>query len=275
MPGARPRRREARRPPCAAARRSRRRAACVASAGNRRPRSPRPAAPRSASATACSATSPSEWPARAGTPSTVTPPSRSGAPGPNGWLSCPNPIRGAAPGAQRLLDAAQVVGQRHLEVRRVAGDRMNRDSTGLQQRGLVGELAVALRRERRPAPAAAARGGALRRLCRGERRPVHGLDDPSVLDPLERLGDRQDRQGRAVRLHGGRDRVDERRRRERAGAVVDEDRPITAVRVELGEPAHAVGHRTWREGPPATTSGRVHGTQPRRRRATPPPARAP
>ncbi len=69
------------------------------SLGNRRPRSPCPAAPSSASATACRTTSPSEWPARAGAPSIAMPPRRSGDPGPNGWLSWPNPTRGtpAAP----------------------------------------------------------------------------------------------------------------------------------------------------------------------------------
>ena len=56
-------------------------------AGNSRPRSPSPAAPSSASATAWSATSPSEWPWRRGAPSIATPPSMSGPPGPNGWLS--------------------------------------------------------------------------------------------------------------------------------------------------------------------------------------------
>ena len=51
---------------------------------------------------------------------------------------------------ERLFDAAQVVGQRHLEVRGFTGDRMNGDSTGLEQGGLVGELRRAVGRVRRP-----------------------------------------------------------------------------------------------------------------------------
>ena len=67
---------------------------------------PVPAAPSSASATACSTTSPSEWPASAGAPAIAMPPRRSGEPGPNGWLSWPNPTRGA-PAREQLLDPAR------------------------------------------------------------------------------------------------------------------------------------------------------------------------
>ena len=125
-PGASRRLGEPARPRRRAARCSRRPAGVRASAGKRRPRSPSPAAPSSASATAWSATSPSEWPARRGRAGDLTPPSRSGSPGPNGWLSWPIPIRGAR-GAQRAPARAEIVGQRHLEVRWVAGDGMDRD----------------------------------------------------------------------------------------------------------------------------------------------------
>ena len=85
--------RRARKPAAATARRPRAGVAARdalgrrAAAGKSRPRSPSAAPPRSASATAWSATSPSEWPCSRGAPAIATPPSRSGAPGPNGWLS--------------------------------------------------------------------------------------------------------------------------------------------------------------------------------------------
>ena len=84
-------------------------------------------------------TSPSEWPERRGAPAISMPPRRRPVPGPNGWLSWPKPTRDAG-GDERLFDPAQVVGEGHLEVRGFAGDRMDRDGTGLEQRGLVGEL---------------------------------------------------------------------------------------------------------------------------------------
>src|SRR5260221_3508391 len=67
----------------------------VASAGKRRPRSPRPAAPNRASAIAWRATSPSECPCNLGAAASSTPPRTSGMAGPKGWLSWPIPVRAA------------------------------------------------------------------------------------------------------------------------------------------------------------------------------------
>src|SRR5262249_8559891 len=58
------------------------------------PRSPRPAADSSASQAACAAASPSEWPARPGSPGQCRPARYSGVPALNGCTSVPMPIRG-------------------------------------------------------------------------------------------------------------------------------------------------------------------------------------
>ena len=155
------------------------------------------------------ATSPSEWPASRGAPSIATPPSMSGAPGPNGCASCPIPDRTAGPsGASRVADAGEIGGHGHLEVGRVAGDDVDGDSTGLQQGGLIG-----------PGPGGGDRGR--RRPSRSRPRrtpwgvwaapsvgPVHGRDDAVAVDALDGLDDRHDRDGRPVALrrlrHGGR-----------------------------------------------------------------------
>ena len=92
-------------------------------------------------------------------------------PGPNGWLSWPKPTRTAA-GRERLLGAAQVVGQRHLDVRGFAGDRMDGDSTGLEQGGLVGELRGVVGREAPSRRRAAGRGA--RPAASGRRRASIG-----------------------------------------------------------------------------------------------------
>ena len=175
------------------------------------------------------------------------PPSASGAPGPNGWLSCPIPVRRATRPTRRErgLDAAQVGGQGHLEVARVAGDGMNRDATGLQQGGLIGPRLRAVRREAREG--ARSRPGAtpcgVWAAARTDRSTVATMS-PSV-DPLEGLGDGQDRD-RGAMLGGG------RRRRpstsagddERPRAVVDEDDPRSSARpVERSRAANAGGHR--------------------------------
>ena len=142
---------------------------------------------------------------------------------------------------ERPLCAAQVVGQRHLDVRGFAGDRMDGDSTGLEQRGLIGELRGILRRIRGPGVEQQAATRALRRLGDGHRRSVHGLEHQAVRNPLEGLGYLQDRQRSAVAPRGLRDGGHEVGRDERARAVVDEDRPITSRRILGIEPAHPGG----------------------------------
>ena len=140
---------------------------------------------------------------------------------------------GAEGGRERLLDQAQVVGLRHLEVRGFARDRMDRDVTGLEQRRLVRELPRSLRREQLPGVEQQAPPGALRRLGRGEHRAVHRLVHHAISHPLEGLGHRHHGDRRPVaddrRGHG----LHECRRDERARPVVDQDRAVASGRVDV------------------------------------------
>ena len=85
---------------------------------------------------------------------------------------CPGRSRRGTRGAgEGRLGPPEVVGQRHLEVARIAGDDMDRDSTGLQQRGLVGPRLGTVRAGIARTPRAAdRRPDALRRLGGAERR---------------------------------------------------------------------------------------------------------
>ena len=146
-----------------------------ASAGKRRPRSPirrRPGARRRPRGVP---TSPSEWPCRRGAPSKARPPRRSGSPGPKRCPSCPNPIRGEVVPVSIASAAAEVGGHRHLEVAGVAGDGMNGDGTGLEQRGLIGE--------RRPRHR---RGSARRRVGAGSPRTPCGVCAAASVSPVDR-----------------------------------------------------------------------------------------
>ena len=89
---------------------------------------------------ACSATSPSEWPCSRARPSISIPPSAQRIARPEGMrvVADPGPASSRIGPARRRLDAGKIGGQRHLEIRGIAGDDMDRDSTGLQQGGLVG-----------------------------------------------------------------------------------------------------------------------------------------
>ena len=161
-------------------------------AGNRRPRSPRPAAPSSASATAWSATSPSEWPCSRGAPAIAMPPGRAARPARTGAsrgrsAGRAGPCRRPSASATR----GEVGGQRHLEIARVAGDDMDGDGTGLEQRGLIGPGLRSVGRVALERGAEHAGPDALRRLRRGQPVAVDGPDDPTAVDPLQGLGDRQ------------------------------------------------------------------------------------
>ena len=247
-----------------------------ASAGNRRPRSPRPAAPSRASATACSTTSPSEWPASRGAPGISMPPRRRPRAGTERVAVVAEADAHGRRG-ERLFDPAQVVGQRHLEVRGFTGDRMDRDGTGLEQGGLVGELRGAIGRERRPGVEQQAAARALRRLGGGERRAVHRLEHQALPHPLEGLGDRQ-RPGSAApwRLDGLGDGRHERRATRaaarRRGRGPGRSRPAGSMGVEV---AHAGGDGlpgAWRRPrrPRSTAGGQPRGRPPRRPRAPAP-----
>ena len=110
----------------------------------------------------------------------------------------PTRERRDAPATHRV-DPAQVGGLGHLDVGRVAGDDMDRDSTGLQERGLVGPRLGAVRRELLVGTRA---GGRARTPCgvcavtRSERSTVAATS--VAADPLDGLGDRHDRDRRAV-----------------------------------------------------------------------------
>ena len=120
-----------------------------------------------------------------GAPSIATPPSRSGAPGPNGWLSWPIPVRvraGAARTAERERRPPEIGRERHLDIAWIAGDHMDSDATGFEQRGLVGERLRAVGREAAPGVAEEVAASALRRL---------GGAQPGPLDRRRRRGRRR------------------------------------------------------------------------------------
>ena len=152
--------------------------------------------------------------------------------------------RGRCPSASRRVPASTVAArceiarQRHLEVARIAWHDMDRDATGFEQGGLVGEGRGAVRRVAPPGLAEQVPSDALRRLRRPERGPVDRRPDPLAVDPLERLRDGHDRDRRAVAGGGRRDRRDERRLDQRPGRVVDEHHPgrVRRVPVERREP---------------------------------------
>ena len=116
------------------------RPASGASAGKSRPRSPSPAAPSSASATRVQRDVAVGVAVQARRAGDLDPaererhrPARTG--GCRGRSRCASSA-GACRAARR--PRARSAGSGHLEVARLAGDDMDRDATGLQQRGLVG-----------------------------------------------------------------------------------------------------------------------------------------
>ncbi len=84
---------------------------------------------------------------------------------------------------ERRLDPPEIVGQGHLEVGRFAGDRMDRDSTGLEQGGLVGPRPWPGGREGRVRGGQHVAPDPLGRLRGGEPGAVHGLHDAAVRRP--------------------------------------------------------------------------------------------
>ena len=134
------------------------------------------------------------------------------------------------------MPRAEVGRERHLEIAWIAGDHMDSDATGFEQRGFIGERRRSIGREAAPRAAEQVATDALRRLGGPEPGPLDRLAYPIAVDALEGLGDGHDRDGRAVtsgRLGDGRDkrRIDEGPR-----SVVDEDDPgrVRGVAVERG-----------------------------------------
>ena len=241
-------------------------------AGKRRPRSPRPAAPsRRVGDGVEGRRRRRNGRAAAGAPAIATPPRASGRrPARTDGCPVPRPIRGGRRGAPDRAAASarsQVVGHGHLEVGRLAGDGMDRDSTGLQQGGLVGVLRGAGRAGTvAAAPLAAGRSRTpwgVWAVARPARSTVPTTAPPSTRLSVSATG--SDRDGRAVLARPPRrPRSAELGRDERPGAVVDEDdRP--AVRRRRGPAPTPAATDSWRRGPPATTRRPV-ARQPRPRR---------
>ena len=122
----------------------------------------------------------------------------------------------------------EIAGKRHLEIAWIAGDDMDRDATGFQQRGLVGERRRAIGGKAPVGVAQQLAGRPLGSLGRPEVVSIHGRADKPAVDALEGLGDLDERDRSPVasgRLrHGGdQGRLDEWPRR-----IVDEDHPAPA-----------------------------------------------
>ena len=114
---------------------------------------------------------------------------------------------------------------------------MDRDGTGLQQGGLVGEIGRAVRRKPVPGVQQQAPARPLGCLRGGEPGAFDGLDDAVAVHALERLRHRLHGDGRPVGDHGVDHRLDEHRRDQRTGPVVDQHRAVAARRVRAIEVA--------------------------------------
>src|SRR5215210_1917831 len=146
--------------------------------------SPRPEAPSSASISACVTTSPSEWPARPGSPGKSTPQRTSGTPGSKAWASTPRPtlirVASRAFGSHRLeqpLDRLEICRLRDLEETGIAGHRLDSAARGLDEGRAIG--GVVRPGDRR---AEGRRKEGLWRLGGDERRAVDRLDHPLAVD---------------------------------------------------------------------------------------------
>ena len=197
----RPPRRAAGRP--RAARRWRCRAASARPAGKRRPRSPSPAAPSSASRDRVERDIAVRMAVRGAAhrrsrPRQAPAARRARTDGCRGPMPGPRPAP-AAPSTS-AGDAARSAGSGHLEVAWIAGDDMDVDATGFQQGGLIGERLGAVGGEalRRPARSRSAPDALRASARRPARRGRRWLRPRVPVDPLEGLGDRHDRDGRAV-----------------------------------------------------------------------------
>ena len=175
-------------------------------------------------------------------------------------------------GDERLFDPAQVVGERHLEVRGFTGDRMDTNGTGLEQRGLIGELAGSVRREGAPTRrggARAARPAGVWAAASVERSTVSSTRPSPTRLSVSATG----RTGRAApcaldRLdHGGHERRARRaagRRRGRGPA--GRDRRDRGRRGGARRPPRTAGGSRRRRRRPSRRAGSHGGRPPRRPR---------
>ena len=181
---------------------------------------------------------------------------RAGSPGPNGWLSCPIPVRpaGRRP-TQGAARPAREVG-RHVTLRFPGSpgttwtgmlQASSREASSVQVSGPSGGNR---RRPRGAGRAARPAASARRRGRPGRRSPTTTL----AVDPLERLRDRHDRDRGAVRAVASATARDERRVDERPRAVVDQDDRRSSSEPCATRAANPAATESWRRLPPATTA---------------------
>ena len=161
--------------------------------------------------------------------------------------------------AEQPRRACEVRGDGHLEVARIARDDMDGDSTGLQQRGLVGPVSSRRPRRRGQRGAQQLPADALRRLRGAERGPVEGLADQVAGQPLDGLDDGHDRDRRPVA------RQPRPRRRRRAAVETSGRAPsCTSTTGRRPDRARAARARRTRLAPSPGVARRR--SRPRRRR---------
>jgi hypothetical protein len=122
--------------------------------------------------------------------------------------------------------AFEIDWHRHLEVGRFATDRMDGDSTSLQQGGLIGPGFGAVGRVGGVGALQQAAPHALRSLSRRDVGSIDGRTNPIASQPLERLAHREHRDRGAVAGGRFRHRPNQRRADKRPGRVVDEDHGV-------------------------------------------------
>jgi hypothetical protein len=128
-------------------------------------------------------------------------------------------------GGQDGFGSRQVPRNRDLEIDRVTCDDLHGDASRLEQCRLVGPRLGPIGRVSPVGGPQDIPAHALRRLGETKSGPFDGFADDIAFDPLQRLRDGHDRDGRAVagRLH--RDPADEVRGDGRSGAVVHQHDP--------------------------------------------------
>ena len=109
-----------------------------------------------------------------------------------------DPRPDGASGAEGRGHPPEIARERHLEVAGIAGHDMDRDATGFEEGGLVGERLGSVGREPAVGLAQQVAAHALGRLRGAQAAPLDGRADQVAVDPLEGLGHRHDRDGRPV-----------------------------------------------------------------------------
>ena len=148
---------------------------------------------------------------------------------------------GNEPSVEKGSGAIEVEWNCHFEVGRFAADCMDRDSTGLQQRGFVCPGLGAVRRVLRVGPFQETAADTLRRLGGHYAAPVDGNPNATAVEPLESLRDGHDRDRGPVAGSGFRYGAHEVRAGQGPRGIVDEQ---DRVRVPGGVLAVGRGPRS-------------------------------